>query len=558
MSPESILFVYPIIATILGLLIMLMVLVYKWRLGGKAKPLKIRGKSNILAVSIISITRQILFIVLDALAQATEYPCTDPKEKAICGLTPSPYRIPLALLFSDLFALLLSSVGIVTAIATCLLVRKFSPKFLNIQDFHYYLLALTFVGFILSCLMHSPYIAMAYLSDAHYATSVLVYYMTILFAEFGLIQHILKIHFQVRSRGKFQNFCTFLVIGLLIVVLYGLVLTISFYLYYLPIINLFSNLPNEGIVIYQTALVLVGAYVTYKTVLQTEPDQEKLHTTLAKKRKLKKIEISILKNELQLFDHGNNRQRASNLRERIAYLQHEIKLTLIQSKIVSVIEGPETPIKQMMINDLDRQEQQILTYLKDSRNRLSQQDQSSHSAHQLETTECAQPAQPLQSHKHGSLTLVQPGPILEAHPTQPLETSQSAQSAQQGQSQELDEPVLTAQLTQQTHVQVAQGGQPQVKDQQDYHMQSEYLEYLQNKTTRLQLVHRVNSEVDLDELEKELTKQLNRESESNVVGQGGQQKYSYTRLQETDEEKLLEESREPVLDTKSEEDESSM
>ena len=125
--------------------------------------------------------------------------------------------------------------------------------------------------------------------------------------------------------------------------LYCLVITITIYLYYLPIINLFSNLPNEGIVIYQTGLVLVGAYVTYKTILQTEPDQEKLHSTLAKKRKLKKIEISILENERQLVAEEVDRQKIS---ERITILRYEIKLTLIQSKIVSVIEGQETQMKQ--------------------------------------------------------------------------------------------------------------------------------------------------------------------------------------------------------------------
>ena len=204
------------------------------------------------------------------------------------------YNIPEALLAYDSLSLIFFLVSIVLAIcAPNLLLRcqnrggrhliyqnpNSSSKNQSIRHVQYFCCTLAIMGFVFSCLMHSPYIIMAYLSDAHYATSMLVYYTTILCIEFGIFQYTFRVHFDVGSLIYKRKLLTGVLIFVEAVLIYCLALSASFFFYYIPISNTVTNLPNEGIIVYQTALILLGAFITYKALFKTKKTKEDKHSS---------------------------------------------------------------------------------------------------------------------------------------------------------------------------------------------------------------------------------------------------------------------------------------
>ena len=148
-------------------------------------------------------------------------------------------------------------------------------------------------------LIHTPYVVMAYLSDAHYATSILIYYTTILFIEFGIVQYTITFYFDPESLIYQKTVATFILVFVLLVLLYFLVLSASFFYYYIPMINVVTNLPNEGVVVYQTAIVLVGAYVTYRTLIKVEKSQQNNNPQLDNALlRLKEAEIALIESKI--------------------------------------------------------------------------------------------------------------------------------------------------------------------------------------------------------------------------------------------------------------------
>ena len=302
LSSANILFTCPIVVIWVVILIMgIVIFLNIWRRYSNKKHsgLKRPTKVNILSFSIISSVRLIIFLIFDLLAVTYRLPCSDPRVSAVCTFVPLLYNIPLTVLIFDILLLI---VAIVFVAISFYLKLKGLRCVKKIQDIHYYCLTIITLCFIISCLMHTPYVTMAYLSDAHYATSVLVYYLTILLFELGLIHHTLKIYFDLRKQNKLKDrfmavFIVFLIV-LLLILLYGLVISLSFYYYYLPINNTITDLPNEGIVVYQTALVLAGAYITYKTVFQKDKKLKEIHAMDSTICETIKANITVLKREI--------------------------------------------------------------------------------------------------------------------------------------------------------------------------------------------------------------------------------------------------------------------
>ena len=236
----------------------------------------------------------------------------------------------------------------------------------NFKDLHYYFLSLTALSFVLSSLMHAPYIAMAYLSDAHYASSIFIYYMMILFIEFGLLQYIFNTYFN-RIQCSFKIVMCLAIVSW--IVLYGLIVTVSFFFYFVPIKNLLSNAPNEAVLVYQSALVLAGAYITYKAIFEKVKDPEK---ALIIDCQMKTNEISLLKNQIAMLqDDGDGDQEEIFLRSRIDHLREEIQLSFLHSKIIHLASEPESQlINQIEIIQLHRQQNEIVKYLKSEVERL--------------------------------------------------------------------------------------------------------------------------------------------------------------------------------------------
>ena len=130
---------------------------------------------------------------------------------------------------------------------------------------------------LFSILLHSPYIATAYLNDAQHAGSIFIFYASLTFVEFGLLQfsfnrcleadddqtngESLKRKILTKYFGLFSAFITPLL-------LYGLTVVIMLYFYFVPTNDSISSVPNQMVVGYQTAILFVGAYIAYTSVFK--------------------------------------------------------------------------------------------------------------------------------------------------------------------------------------------------------------------------------------------------------------------------------------------------
>ena len=96
-------------------------------------------------------------------------------------------------------------------------------------------------------------------------------------------------------------------------------------------INVVTNLPNEGVVVYQTAIVLVGAYITYKTLIKVENNEQNIND-------LKEAEIALLECKIDYeTDPGSN--KIKRLKKKRLRLRKEILLGCIQHTFKSESEN---------------------------------------------------------------------------------------------------------------------------------------------------------------------------------------------------------------------------
>ena len=216
LSSEHILFICPIITTILVLIIMAILLLLHAVPCAKLCGLKSKGnagiknqdKATILAITIISFNGIVIFTLFDGIALKFRPPCSDLKAAAVCEFSNLMHEIPLVLLiFNSIMGVCSIALATIAGVIHLLRFSKFQDKVnsKSIQDLKYYFLPIIALCFIFSCLMHTPYITMAYLSDAHYATSILVYYVTILFIEFGMVQYVLRLYYDSRAGSHTQD-----------------------------------------------------------------------------------------------------------------------------------------------------------------------------------------------------------------------------------------------------------------------------------------------------------------------------------------------------------------
>lgn len=111
---------------------------------------------------------------------------------------------------------------------------------------------------------------MAYVSDASYASSIFIYYVIAIFVEFGVLEYtfstlLKKAH---KSTGKC---CGLLVLSLLLSLAINGTMTVIFtFFFFIPIKYALRRAPSEVLVIYQSAIILVGGYITYKAVFKID------------------------------------------------------------------------------------------------------------------------------------------------------------------------------------------------------------------------------------------------------------------------------------------------
>ena len=392
LSSEHILFFCPLSVTIITLALIVIVLmlyacrgIVKFNSSVKAK-LKGQTKATILAFTVVSFNRIVMFIIFDAIAWIFNSPCSDPRVNGTCEFSGLIHNIPQVLLGYDLVAALLFIMFIIIALSFPRLL-KFLGKCCQLQKYHlnpntksdqknvqrlqYYFCALAVVGFAFGCLAHSPYITIAYLSDAHYATSILVYYTVIFFTEFGMFQYTFRIYFSYGSFIYKRQILTGILTFVQTLLVYSLALSLSFFYYYLPINNAVSNLPNEGIVIYQTALILLGAFITYKALFMPK---KTIDTIQQLSQQIKESEIGYLKSMIRCRTVTKDQQDV--MRDKIIHLQEEITLMHVNNKIKCLSDGPNDPDDRthpIKIARLKQQQCKILAYLMSEMHRLKKE-----------------------------------------------------------------------------------------------------------------------------------------------------------------------------------------
>jgi hypothetical protein len=128
------------------------------------------------------------------------------------------------------------------------------------------ILSLTVLCPIFCIIAHFPYIAIAYLDDGYHASSIFIYYSILSYVIFGLLW--LFFHWCEKFEDKVNKHRTITLIFLIIVILlfFGLVITITCYFVLIPINKSISDAPNRIVSIYQSGGFIIGSFIVYKIV----------------------------------------------------------------------------------------------------------------------------------------------------------------------------------------------------------------------------------------------------------------------------------------------------
>ena len=247
-----------------------------------------RVRSAIAAIAIISAVHLAYALLV------TCYACVAIKDQPELILKSSPLaNISIMVAAADGVLLLL-------CIATDMLALFVAVRTRSSFDHAYIVLGCTIVYASLSILLHCPYIILAYINDAELTGSMFVFYtvswalMFLAISRFHIVYQdlVLPCHAKILSRIRHQNqdaaqtpllgnrpdpscskvFCKsfiFILYSLSFsILILGSVALLTCYLIVLPITNGLSHLFGRLIDTYHTAIVIVGAFVAYKTFIE--------------------------------------------------------------------------------------------------------------------------------------------------------------------------------------------------------------------------------------------------------------------------------------------------
>ena len=206
----------------------------------------------------------------------------------------------------------------------------------------YLYLSLSTVGPILSLVTHLPYILIAYLNDANYATSIFIYYTILAFTLFGALDlsfgTCIGAIIEARSRrnelgndvdnnnvqhraypcfhkcSDIQIIVCFafiiIIFATLIIVLLGM---LAAALVVIPISSSVSDVPNRLLGFYQTVFILGGVYLVYRNFFKKKPTLESI---------IKEKEENIFNNINQnvRWDRLSNDEKVAEFYSHIVYL----------------------------------------------------------------------------------------------------------------------------------------------------------------------------------------------------------------------------------------------
>ena len=173
-------------------------------------------------------------------------------------------------------------------------------KYRDNESHEYVFLVISTVSPVLIFVVHVPYVAIAYLNDVSHATSMFIYYTVVAFVMFGIldlshgayIRALLDLKKpQDKKSDRKKKPCTQIFCGCpsneedihkrsACGILFFTVLTlfligmITAALVTIPISKAFTDTSNRLLGFYQTALVLVGAYLFYRSVFKKKTTLE--------------------------------------------------------------------------------------------------------------------------------------------------------------------------------------------------------------------------------------------------------------------------------------------
>ena len=189
--------------------------------------------------------------------------------------------LPIMALVFDLFAL------IIYITAHCIAILCYYHKNLENRNCSVFTVIPSLSGPLLGLINHTPFIAIAYINDSYYASSIFVYYMVIFFicfiavhlsmraclrtqlpkaqAESNIWSGIFKI--SKSKNASLRCSCSTIVSILLLLFLLSVVVIIICYLIIIPLNGSLSGASHQLIGFYQTIIIFLGIFITYKTVL---------------------------------------------------------------------------------------------------------------------------------------------------------------------------------------------------------------------------------------------------------------------------------------------------
>ena len=140
------------------------------------------------------------------------------------------------------------------------------------------------IGPLLGLINHTPFIAIAYINDSYYASSIFVYYMVILFVCFVAVHLSMRAFLRAQlpkpqtesnvwsrifnfKNASLQCLCSTIVSILLLLFLLSIVVIVICYLIIIPLNGSVSGASHQLIGFYQTVIIFLGVFITYKAVL---------------------------------------------------------------------------------------------------------------------------------------------------------------------------------------------------------------------------------------------------------------------------------------------------
>ena len=138
------------------------------------------SQSKIFSVSLTSGILMLYILALDIIATVT----LKDKTPALVERNIDDNILPYIMLsFDSLMVLIWSTCWILSFLTCC---RNSTCKLIGKHQ--YLVQAISTVGPVFTLVIHLPYIAIAYLNDASYATSTFIYYTVVLFVIFGALE----------------------------------------------------------------------------------------------------------------------------------------------------------------------------------------------------------------------------------------------------------------------------------------------------------------------------------------------------------------------------------